>query len=176
MNFGEAIKSVFSKYATFSGRARRSEYWYFWLFCLLVNIGLGIIPFLGFLSFLWFLAIFIPTIAVTVRRFHDIGKSGWYYLFIIIPELLFFGYMYYCLFLVIRDLINSKIDFYNIYENIDIVTNSVTANSSSFATLGIFGIIFLAAEILWLIWMTKDSQPGDNKWGPNPKELPETKA
>ena len=84
--------------------------------------------------------------------------------------------MYYCLFLVIRDLINSKIDFYNIYENIDIVTNSVTANSSSFATLGIFGIIFLAAEILWLIWMTKDSQPGDNKWGPNPKELPETKA
>ena len=46
MNFGEAIKSVFSKYATFSGRARRSEFWYFFLFNLLVSLVLSIIPFL----------------------------------------------------------------------------------------------------------------------------------
>ena len=171
MNFGEAIKSVFSKYATFSGRARRSEFWYFWLFTLLVNIGLSIIPFMGFLSFLWCLAVLIPSIAVTVRRFHDIGKSGWYYLIIVIPELLFFGYMFYFLFLVFKDLINTGIDFSNFYGSIGVVTECIKANSSSCGNLGIFGIIFLAAEILWLVWMTKDSQPGENKWGPNPKEV-----
>ena len=73
MSFGEAIKSVFSKYATFSGRARRSEFWYFFLFNVLVSLVLSIIPFLSILSFIWALGVLVPTLAVTVRRFHDIG-------------------------------------------------------------------------------------------------------
>ena len=175
MSFGEAIKSVFSKYATFSGRARRSEYWYFWLFIMLVNLALGCIPLLGVLSFVWTLAIIIPSIAVTVRRFHDIGNSGWYYLFIFIPELLFFGNLLYVFFLIIKESINAGIDLAdlsNIHENAAILTECTKAYSSSFSNLAIVGVIFLAAEILWLIWMTRDSQPGENKWGPNPKEVP----
>ena len=57
MSFGEAIKSVFSKYATFSGRARRSEFWYFYLFNLLVTIGLNIVtkfvPSIKYLSLIY---------------------------------------------------------------------------------------------------------------------------
>ena len=85
MNFGEAISSVFSKYATFSGRARRSEYWYFYLFNLMVSIVISFIPFVNMLAGLWSLVILIPSIAVTVRRFHDTGKSGWWYIVMILP-------------------------------------------------------------------------------------------
>ena len=78
VSFGEAIKTCLSKYATFSGRASRSEYWYFALFTFL----LGLIPILGYVAGLAFL---IPDLAVAVRRLHDIGKSGWWYLICLVP-------------------------------------------------------------------------------------------
>lgn len=72
-------------YATFTGRASRSEYWYFVLFNLIVSFGIGFIAGmtdLVFLSSLYSLFILIPSIAIGVRRMHDVGKSGW---FILIP-------------------------------------------------------------------------------------------
>ena len=77
-SFGGAIRACFNKYATFSGRANRSEYWYFYLFTFL----LCIIPFVGYIAAL---ATFIPSLAASVRRLHDIGKSGWNLLFGLIP-------------------------------------------------------------------------------------------
>ena len=175
MSFGEAIKSVFSKYATFSGRARRSEYWYFYLFYFLVDLALGCIPFLSALSVVWWLAVLIPSLAVTVRRFHDIGKSGWNYLIIVIPELLFIGYIFSFIFYAIKDLINAGIDYHNFADNTEniakIIGESIIANGS-LATFGIYFLILVVSIILWLVWMTRDSQPGENKWGPNPKEVP----
>jgi len=82
MGFMQAVKACFAKYATFDGRARRSEYWYWTLFNILVSLFLGWIPFLGWLICL---AMFLPGIAVCVRRLHDIGKSGWWYLLVLIP-------------------------------------------------------------------------------------------
>ena len=76
--FGGAIKSCLNKYATFTGRANRSEYWYWALF----NFILGFIPYLGWVACL---VTFIPSLAVSVRRLHDIGKSGLYYLLVLIP-------------------------------------------------------------------------------------------
>lgn len=78
---------VLKKYAVFEGRARRSEYWYFILFNTLISYGLGIIDFItgfeiGFLQLGYGLGVLIPSIAVAVRRMHDVGKSGW---FILIP-------------------------------------------------------------------------------------------
>lgn len=176
MSFGEAIKCVFSKYATFSGRARRSEYWYFYLFTFLVSLVFEFIPYVGLLSFIWTLAIIIPSIAVTVRRFHDIGKSGWNYLFFAIPELLFFGYIISFVFLSFKDLIDAGIDSNNIADNTETVGKIVANNivsSGSLVTFGIYSFILIVSIILWLVWMTRDSQPGENKWGPNPKEQPE---
>jgi uncharacterized membrane protein YhaH (DUF805 family) len=76
---------VLQNYATFSGRARRKEYWMFVLFNMIVSIVIGIIG--GLIRFpllgnLYSLAVLLPSIAVGVRRMHDCGKSGW---FILIP-------------------------------------------------------------------------------------------
>ncbi len=83
------VKAVFSKYAEFAGRARRSEYWYFALFNFLVAVGLSLLGLVSDLFsipyYLYSLAAFIPGLAVAVRRMHDIGKSGWWLLIAFIP-------------------------------------------------------------------------------------------
>lgn len=76
---------VLKNYATFTGRARRSEYWYFFLFNIIASFLIGIIGGLTgnlFLGNIYSLLILLPSIAVGVRRMHDVGKSGW---FILIP-------------------------------------------------------------------------------------------
>lgn len=85
----QAIGSVFSKYATFSGRARRSEYWWFVLFSIIVlGIAAGIdsgagLHFkdqaIGWVYSIVALLLLIPSIAVTIRRLHDTGRSGWWW-------------------------------------------------------------------------------------------------
>ena len=74
---------VLKKYAVFNGRARRSEYWYFFLFNILISIGLGVVAGITKISIvgnLYSLAVLVPSIAVGIRRMHDVGKSGWYLL------------------------------------------------------------------------------------------------
>lgn len=83
------------KYAVFSGRSRRMEYWMFFLFVVLISVGLAIIDVLagtysdaagiGLLQGLFMLVMLIPNLAVTARRLHDTGKSGWLQLLFIIP-------------------------------------------------------------------------------------------
>ena len=92
--------TALKKYATFSGRATRSEYWYFVLiysitYTILMGIDFAIGTFskqlmengsfLGFLSTAYSLVLFLPSLAVTVRRLHDINKSGWWVLFVLVP-------------------------------------------------------------------------------------------
>lgn len=88
-------KVVFENYANFKGRARRSEYWYFALGNLILlfiaavidnvaGINFAPIPY-GPIYLLVLLANFIPSLAVAVRRLHDVGKSGWFYFIILIP-------------------------------------------------------------------------------------------
>jgi uncharacterized membrane protein YhaH (DUF805 family) len=76
---------VLNNYANFEGRARRKEYWMFGLLNILIFFALSIlslIPYLGIIfSILWgifMLGILVPSIAVAIRRMHDVGKSGWY--------------------------------------------------------------------------------------------------
>ncbi|MEW1720158.1 DUF805 domain-containing protein [Streptomyces sp. NPDC093109] len=79
---------VLKNYAGFSGRARRQEYWMFFLFNIIAAIVVAIIGSvldLGILSTIYALAVFIPTLAVGVRRLHDTGKSGWMLLLGLIP-------------------------------------------------------------------------------------------
>ena len=98
MSFFDAIKSYFKNYATFKGRARRSEFWFTVLFTFLVSVALSII-FPGPTEMvwdmdveqtsaaenLWSLATLVPSLAVTWRRLHDVGRSGKYFFFILIP-------------------------------------------------------------------------------------------
>lgn len=117
MTFTQAVQSVFAQYATFSGRARRSEFWFFALFNYVVGGVLGVLgrylTLFSILSSLYALAVFIPGLAVVWRRLHDIGKGGGWYFIFLVP---------------------------------------------------------LVGWILLLIWLCRDSQPGDNAYGPNPKE------
>ncbi len=88
MGFGEAVSACFSKYATFIGRARRSEYWYFVLFQILVNVVANAVDHaMGshVVSVLVDLVLFLPWLAVAVRRLHDVDKSGWWLLVGFIP-------------------------------------------------------------------------------------------
>ncbi|MES2687237.1 MAG: DUF805 domain-containing protein [Pseudomonadota bacterium] len=78
MNFGQAISTCFSKYATFSGRASRPEFWWFFLFQILVSIAASM--FGDVINGLVGLALLLPALAVGARRLHDIGKSGWWQL------------------------------------------------------------------------------------------------
>lgn len=77
-SFGGAISACFSKYATFSGRANRSEYWFWVLFYFIF----AIIPMINFVAVLVF---FLPSLAVLVRRLHDTGRSGWWYFIALVP-------------------------------------------------------------------------------------------
>lgn len=77
--------AVLKNYAKFDGRARRSEYWYFTLINTIISMILGVIGGVirfELLSSVYSLVILIPSIAVGIRRMHDVGKSGW---FILIP-------------------------------------------------------------------------------------------
>jgi len=113
--------AVLKKYATFSGRACRSEYWYYVLFYLLISIVLSLMDGIlgsarheggGLLSGLFALGTLLPTIGVGVRRLHDIGRSGWWLL---------------------------------------------------------VGFVPLVGGLVLLWFAGKDSDPGDNAYGPNPK-------
>jgi len=84
MDFATAVKTVLTqKYANFSGRAMRSEYWWWTLFSVIVSIVLSLIDsMLGIqlLQPIWGLATLLPSIGVGVRRLHDLDKSGWWLL------------------------------------------------------------------------------------------------
>lgn len=81
MDFGTSIKTCFSKYVDFSGKASRSEFWWFFLFCLILDLVLSCTGFGAILS----LVLLLPQLAVGARRLHDIGKSGWWQLIALIP-------------------------------------------------------------------------------------------
>jgi uncharacterized membrane protein YhaH (DUF805 family) len=105
MNFGDAIKSCLAQYTTFRGRAARSEFWFFFLFMILVYIIASIFDRVlgtsfsfrnpatgltqnmgyGYIYTLAALALFLPNISVMVRRLHDTGHSGWWYWIILVP-------------------------------------------------------------------------------------------
>ncbi|MDC7785541.1 DUF805 domain-containing protein [Rhodoplanes sp. TEM] len=90
MTFGEAIASGFRNYVGFEGRASRSEYWYWVLFVILVSLATGIVDYMLFgpggispINALASLALFLPGLAVGIRRLHDIDRTGWWMLLVI---------------------------------------------------------------------------------------------
>lgn len=105
MGFGTAVSTVFSRYVGFSGRARRSEYWWWTLFVGIVSIAAALMdgasgndvadgtgPVQGLVS----LALLLPNLAVTVRRLHDTNRSGWRILWGIVPVVGFILLLVWC--------------------------------------------------------------------------------
>jgi uncharacterized membrane protein YhaH (DUF805 family) len=88
MSFPEAVRVCFSKYVTFTGRARRSEYWWFVLFVALVSLVASAIDFsadIMVFQVIVGLALLLPELAVAVRRLHDTDRTGWWLLIGLVP-------------------------------------------------------------------------------------------
>jgi len=79
----EAVKICFNKYANFNGRASRSEYWWFFLFVIVLDIIANAININ--LYFIIVVGLFLPSLAVLIRRLHDTNTSGWFALLLLIP-------------------------------------------------------------------------------------------
>lgn len=83
MNFMESVKTCFSKYADFNGRASRPEYWWFFLFIVLSSIVTSALSLALHLVFV--VLTLLPSLAAAARRLHDTGRSGWLQLIVLIP-------------------------------------------------------------------------------------------
>ena len=94
MNFMDAVKVCFAKYADFNGRAKRPEFWWFVLFCVVVSLVLEI--FSSNISWAFSLATLVPSLSAGARRLHDTNKSGWLQLLGLIPILGWIYLIYVC--------------------------------------------------------------------------------
>ena len=155
---------VLRQYATFKGRARRKEFWLFTLFYLIFATVLiylsdvlrlelcefifGFFAHLGLLYWIFYFATLLPTLAVSVRRLHDIGKSGWWVLFFCIPYI-------------------GWIISYLIF--VDRLGNGDVSAMTYYYWSNIFLISTLIGSIILIIFACKNSQAGANKYGENPK-------
>ena len=180
MNFTDAVRICFSKYVTFSGRASRPEYWWFFLFLILGSAVAGVLDamFFGTVSVeteisdtgaqvsagnengpiagLFGLGTFLPSLAVGWRRMHDTGRSGLYLLY---PLIVMAGIG---IFAGLTGSLNALIPG---------AEGTVTPLAGfSMVVLAIAAIVFLISPLLVLWWLTRPSQPGTNEYGPNPHE------
>ena len=175
MTFGEAVRTCFSKFFTFSGRASRPEYWFFFLFIAIWNIIAGIIDWqfftqsavtatetTGFATAtssgpaqsIVGLIVFFPHLAVAWRRMHDTGRSGLYALMPILGALvvLIFG-------------IGITSSFQH-GSTMDILFTRTTL----LIIIPTLLVLFVASlRVLW--WLTRPSQPDTNRYGPNLYEV-----
>ena len=100
MTFLQSVRSALTKYATLSGRACRSEFWWFLLFCLLVDVVATLLDMvlgtwswereIGAIGLLARMALLLPSSAIWFRRLHDVGWSGWWFLTIVVPVFIAF--------------------------------------------------------------------------------------
>jgi len=141
------LKVVRDNYANFSGRARRSEYWYYALCGAIIGMVLKGVDYaigleVNIVGTLYSLAVFIPGLAVAVRRLHDIGKSGWYFLIIMLPIIL--GSV--------------------------MLGVSILDTTPGFTVLRLISILlFLGGGIWMIVVLCKEGDAGSNEYGEDPK-------
>ena len=139
---------VLKNFANFKGRARRKEYWMFALINILMGYAMtlldyltvGLLGSLGVFSLIYGLAMIVPNFAVTVRRLHDVGKSGWFMLWGIVPGILVF--------------MAAVLSF---------------SVNGGYAFMGFFGILTLGGFIYLFVLTVTEGEEGKNEYGPDPK-------
>jgi len=164
--WGYFIKCL-KNFAVCKGRARRKEYWGFTLFMVLTTIGSyiaglamsAVFPPLSVICLLYTVLLIIPSFSVTIRRMHDIGKSGGYAIApFIIVSLSGPGMIALSIAMVIGA-------FMDIFLTMGVATLGLVLISI------VLGLIALASAVLLIVWACMDSQPGSNRYGYNPKSI-----
>ena len=173
MGFSAAVKTCFGKYATFSGRARRPEYWWFFLFIILGSAIANLIDSLIFgvgtaqdpashvVSPIFSLATFLPLLAVGWRRMHDTGRPGWYLLIPLLVSLaMAFGLML------------GVIGFAEL-QQAGADEEALRTAAGGLGTAGVFvlGILQIALTVLIIWWLTRPTQAGANQFGDEPRPI-----
>lgn len=164
VDFLTAIKLFFANYANFNGRSTRAEFWWVVLFTFGVST---ILSFLGlkYLSILFSLAVIIPNLAISFRRFHDTGRSGWWVIGLYIASFIGALIMYGPIFSAILDNFSAVIaDDSNPEALAGAFTSCITQN---IGTISIGGLIVTVSTIWAIVILAQPSAP-DNKYGPNP--------
>lgn len=185
MGFVPAIRTCFAKYATFSGRARRPEYWWFLLFLFLGSALLGLLDRLvfgaglpmdariGMTHFeggqhtrifqpLFQIATVVPGFAVGWRRMHDTGRPGWYLLLPLIASVLLN-------FVLLGGMVGFGMWSMGHFPGERMLDSSMLMGGLA---LALTWLLQLALFILVIWWLTRPSQPGDNRFGPEPPRHP----
>ena len=143
MGFQDAIRTGFAKYFTFSGRAPRSEYWWWVLFIFVGNIVLGLLDGMIFgygvedaamLSSLFGMATLVPSFAVTARRLHDVNRSGWW-------QVAPYGML---------------------------IVTAIMAAINAIILLTAAAITALVLLVALLVWLVRAGTNGTNSFGPDP--------
>ncbi|MDQ2092089.1 DUF805 domain-containing protein [Marimonas arenosa] len=151
MDFQTAVKTCLTeKYATFSGRASRSEYWWFVLAAVIMGL---VISLLGswLLSTIFSLALFVPAAAAGSRRLQDTGRPGWY---IFIPMGLgLIGQLFFGGRVEIDPTTGMPLDM---------------PGMGQMMFMGLFGIVQLVIVVVFIWWLTRPSDEGENEFGPPP--------
>ena len=178
MGFFEAVKTCLKKSFVFKGRARRSEFWWWTLFSTVFgfivslpaekisedNVLLMVLYTLGLLALCVYLG--IANFAVATRRLHDIGRSGWWYGATLIFGVVWTVWMVVKMFGIIGGMNPAHVD-------VESDAFALTLLKEMWAVVLIPYVIYIAYSILLLVWYCKDSQPGANKYGENPKGITE---
>lgn len=147
-----AVKTCFSKYADFKGRARRSEFWWWFLFTIIASIVLSVLDVMLFegaveetgpLNSIFSLLTLLPTLAVTARRLHDIDKSGWWQLLPLAGAIL-------------------MIPGFAI-----LFSSGESPAGLGLTVLG--GLAMLGLYIMLIVWYATDGHKEDNRFGYSPK-------
>ena len=155
-----AKRPVVEKYADFTGRAPRAEYWWYVLALIVAFIVVGIVESIlgihhmiaysyGPLSALLWLATIVPSLAVGARRLHDTHRSGWWLLMPLIP---------YCLAIVLGGAAMMA----------GAAAGGGAGMMAGAGIAGIFALIGMICALVLLFFMVQPSMPGDNRYGPNP--------
>ena len=168
VTFAEAVQSCLRKPFDYSGRATRSEYWWFILFCWIAAFATWFVALMfsveaAFVAMLLAIAVLkVPKMAAAFRRLHDIGRRGWLAMlpFLMLPVTL-------VLWLIIVVVVAVA--------DVALSSPGRPRLAPTLPMLGFFIAIItsLIAAVLLSWWLTRPSQPHDNRYGPNPVDGPE---
>jgi len=163
MTFTEAVRTCFAKYVTFSGRARRSEYWWFFAFVVLGGMILGVIEagLLGqsdLISSIFSLATFLPLLAAGWRRMQDTSRPGWYILLPVLASVVMMLFLFTGVFTFGRlEATGSDPDMLRRF-----------AGPLGMGGMIVAMLVQVVLAILMIWWLTRPSDPAPNQWGPPP--------
>ena len=191
MSFQDAVKQVLRKYADFSGRATRAEFWWWKLAVYIASFILAIIDgsILSFsqggayspLQMIFGLAILLPSLAVTARRLHDIGKTGWWQLvWIAIAVIAWIPFIIGLIVLLVRIFGVLEGGWFS-------YAQMGEGNFSGGPSFGVFldvsvpliiglviSLLVTLAIVIWaILWLARQGQTGPNRFGPDPRALDE---